>query len=174
MCRKKVDEKWRRGGEQQHQEQWNGCHLLWQQGIAPLGNDGILLPKHDRWCNNNVCKCLFSSLLKLQPTLIPHPGLPWGSNSQEERSVRVARAGGSPVTLRRFPRNLAAVPPSHLRTGVPTALRTICFQSCQKMRWRFELSKMLWRPQFPPKCCKKMSLAVSGCLQNAKRSLKMS
>ena len=34
---------------------------------------------------------------------VPQPGLPWGSNSQEERSVRVERAGGSPATLRRFP-----------------------------------------------------------------------
>ena len=35
--------------------------------------------------------------------LIPQPGLPWGSNSPEERSVSVPQAGGSPVTLWRFP-----------------------------------------------------------------------
>ena len=35
--------------------------------------------------------------------IFPQPGLPWGSNSQEERSVSIGRAGGSPVTLWRFP-----------------------------------------------------------------------
>jgi len=38
--------------------------------------------------------------------------LPWGSYSQEEVSVRVRRASGSPGTLRRFPRNLGQVPPA--------------------------------------------------------------
>ena len=50
--------------------------------------------------------------------VFPQPGLPWGSNSQEERSVRVGRAGGSPTTLRRFPRcsHIATQPHSHIAT----------------------------------------------------------
>jgi len=51
-------------------------------------------------------------LVFMENPLFPQPGLPWGSNSQEERSVRVLRAGGSPATLRRFP---PVQPLSHLR-----------------------------------------------------------
>ena len=78
---------------------------------------GIPLPENRNFLGISVFRgfvSLFKTISKFphfHPTsmilrIFPQPGLPWGSNSQEERSVSIRRAGGSPVTLRRFPHRI--------------------------------------------------------------------
>ena len=119
-------------------------------------------------------KIKVSSLAKLiesSYTIIPRPGMPWGSSSQKrDRSGSPGPAdpprpcAGSPVTLRLFPQQiLGPGSPQRCAKNVPrVAKKCVGDLSCQKC---------LGGPSSPhTQVLQQNARSSSSCLQNAKNS----
>ena len=105
--------------------------------------------------------------------LFPQPGLPWGSNSPEERSVRVERAGGSPTTLRRFPRHGPDGSPIAFENWGPHSVAHNLFPKLPKNALAIWVVKNNLAAPVPPKVLQKNVLGGLKLSSECKKSLEM-